>query len=71
MGEPIVTKQVAWSVSLPVTVVSPTKTVEPIEMPFRLRTEVNPRNQVLHVDDGPDPPWEGAIFGGRVAHCKV
>jgi len=20
---------------------------------------------------GPDPPWEGAIFGERVAHCKV
>jgi len=20
---------------------------------------------------GPDPPWEGAIFGESVAHCKV
>jgi len=30
---------------------------------------MGPRNRVLH--GGPDPPWEGAILGERVAHCKV
>jgi len=33
-----------------------------IEMPFGLRTRVGPRNHVL--DEGPDPPWEGAILWG-------
>jgi len=35
---PIVTDVVAWSVGLSVTIVSPAKTAEPIEMPFGLRT---------------------------------
>jgi len=35
-------------VCLSVTVVSPAKTAEPIEMPFMLRTRVSPRNHVLH-----------------------
>ena len=35
---PIVTDGVALSVGLSVTVVSPAKTAEPIEMPFGLRT---------------------------------
>jgi len=31
---------------------------------------VGPGNHVL--DGGPDPPWEGQIFGGEWAsHCKV
>jgi len=35
----------------------------PIEMPFGLWTWVGPAN---HVFDGqPDPPWEGAILGGK------
>jgi len=32
----------------------------PIEMPFGLKTVVGPGNHVL--DEGPDPPWEGAIL---------
>jgi len=49
---------------LSVTVVSPAKVAEPIEMLFMLRTQVCPWNHVL--DGGPDPPWEGAIMtGGR------
>ena len=59
----IVTDQVAWSICLTVTLVSPAKTVEPIEMQFGLRTLVGPRNHVL--DGGPDPPWEGAILRGK------
>ena len=39
------------------------KKAEPIEMPFGLRTRVGPGNHVL--DWGPDPPWEGAILGGK------
>ena len=49
---PVVTDRVAWSVALSVTVASPAKTAEPIEMPFALRTRVGPRNRVL--DGGPD-----------------
>jgi len=33
-----------------------------IEMPFGFRTRMGPRNHVL--DEGPDPPWEGAILWG-------
>jgi len=53
----IVTDRVAWSICQCLTVGSHGKTVEPIEMPFGLRTRVIPRNHVL--DGGPDPPWEG------------
>ena len=119
----VVTDLVAWSVSLSVTLVSPAKTAEPIEMPFALRTQIGPENHVLgggpdppmgrgnfeggkvrpivqyrdttvicantaemiqmpfrlwswmglrnRVRWGPDLPWEGAILGERVAHCKV
>jgi len=56
-----VTDGVAWSVSLSVclsvTLVSPAKMAELIEMPFGLRTQVGPGIHVL--DKGPDPPWEG------------
>jgi len=53
-----------------VTLVSPAKTAEPIEMPFGLSDRVGPRNHVL--DGGSDPPWEGAILKGKGAsHCKV
>jgi len=38
-------------------VVSPTKTAEPIEMPFRLRTQVCPWNHVL--DGCLDSPGNG------------
>jgi len=53
---------VCLSVSLSVALLSPAKTAELIEMPFGLRTLVDPGNHVL--DGGPDPPWEGAIFLG-------
>jgi len=57
----IVTDQVVWSVGLSVclsvTLVSPAKTAEPIEMPFGLRTWVGPGNHVL--DGGPDPHGKG------------
>ena len=71
---PILTDRLAWSVGvsvgLSVTLVSPAKTAEPIEMQFRLRTQMGPRNQVL--DGGPDLTWQCAILRGKGAsHCKV
>jgi len=66
---PIVTDRVAWSVSLsvglslPVTLVSPAKTTEAIEMPFGLRTRVDPSNHVL--DEGPGPPMGRDNFEGK------
>jgi len=36
---------------------------EPIDMPFGLRTWVDPRDHVL--DGGSDPPWEGTILRGK------
>jgi len=58
---PILADGVAWSVCrsvcLSVTFVSPAKTAEPIEILFRLRTRVGPRNHVL--DGGPDPRGKG------------
>jgi len=59
----IVTDRVAWSVGLSVTLVSPAKTAEPIEMPFGFRSRVGPGNHVL--DGGPDPPWKGAMLSGK------
>jgi len=57
----IVTDRVAWSVCMSVTVVSPAKTAEPIEVPFGPR--VGPRNHVL---DGVLILRMGwAILGGR------
>ena len=56
---PIVTNRVAWSVGRSVTLVSPAKMAEPIEMPFWLRTRMGPGNHVL--EGGPEPPWEGAL----------
>jgi len=63
---PIVTDRVAWSVCrsvcLFVTLVSPAKTTEPIEMPFGSRTRVGPGK---HVSDGVQiPQWEGAFLKG-------
>jgi len=47
----VVIDGVAWSVGLSVglfvTIVSPAKTAEPIDMPFGLWTGVGPRNHVL------------------------
>ena len=51
-----VTDQVVWSVGfLSVTVVSPAKTAELIEMPFGLRTRVGPRNHVRYLMGSKSP----------------
>jgi len=60
---PIVTDRVAWSVCLSVTLVSPAKMAEPIEMPFGLWTRVGSRNRVL--DGGPDLPMRRGNFGEK------
>jgi len=52
----VVCQFVCWSVTL----VSPAKTVELIEMPFGLRTRVGPRNHVL--DGSSDPPMGRGNF---------
>jgi len=56
---------VCWIVGLFVTLVSPAKMAEPLEMPFGLKTQVGRENDVL--DGGVQiPQWEGAILrGGR------
>jgi len=41
---PVITDGVVWSVSLSVTIMSPAKTTEPMEMPFGLWTVVGPSN---------------------------
>ena len=62
-------QQVASSVGWSVTLVSPTKTAEPIEMQFGLRTRVGPGNHKL---DGVQIPLrEEPILGERGARCKV
>jgi len=66
---PIVTDGVVSSVGRSVTLVSRTKTAEPIEMPFGLSTRVGPGNHILHA--GRDPTWEGAIFRGRKGRPTV
>jgi len=70
--QPIVTNRVAKSVSrsvcLSVTVVSPAKAAEPIEMPFGLRTPVGPRNCVR---PGSTSPHGRGNFGGGASHCQV
>jgi len=64
---PIVTDRVAWpdcrSVSWSLTILSPAKTAEPIDMPFGVKTLVGPGNHVL--DGVPDPPVERGIFLGE------
>ena len=62
---PIVIDQVAWSVCrlacLSVTLVSPAKTAEPIEMPFGVWTQVGQRKHVRW-----DPsPWQREIIRGK------
>jgi len=60
---PTVTDRVAGSVALSVTLVSPAKTAEPIEMPFGLRTRVVPGKHVL--DGVHIHPWIWAILRGE------
>ena len=67
---PFVGLSVCRSVFRSLTIASPAKTAEPIEMPFWLLNRVGPRNHVL--DGGLDPPCEGAILKVKgAAHCKV
>jgi len=50
----------------------PAKMAKPIEMPFRVWTQVGLRNHVLDVRWGLDPPHIGAILKGkRGGPCKV
>jgi len=67
--QPIVTDQVASSVGLSVTLVSPAKTAAPIELPFGLSTWVGPGNNVL--DGGPDSPMGMGKFWGENGHPTV
>jgi len=66
---PITIDGVLWSVGvsvrLLVTFVSPTKTTEPIEMPFVGLTRVGPRNHVL---DGVKISMGSGNFGGYSSH---
>ena len=57
---------VRLSVGLSVTVVSPAKTSEPIEMPFGLSTRLGPRNHVL---DGVQ--WFSWWRGPAVEHWSL
>ena len=59
----IVCRSACLSVGLSVTLVSPAKTAEPIEMPFGLRTWLDPRDHVL--DGGSDPPMGRDKFWGE------
>ena len=58
-----VARSACRSVGLSVTIVSPAKTAEPIEMPFGLRTWLGPRDHVL--DGGSDPPMGRGKFRGE------
>ena len=60
---PIVTDRVAWSVGRSITVVSPAKTAQAIEMLFGSRTRLQPRNHVL--DGSADPQMGRGNFEGR------
>ena len=63
------TKWRCLSVSLSVTLVSPTRTAAPIEMPLGLRTQVGPRNHVLEAS--PVPPMGKGNLEGRKGHPIV
>ena len=52
-----------------VTLLSPAKTAERVEMPFGLRTQVGPENHVL--DGGPDPLMGKGNFKGRGAGLPI
>jgi len=51
------------SVCRSVTIVSPARSAELIELSFGVWTWVCPRNHVL--DGGPDPPWQRSNFEGE------
>ena len=60
---PVVTDGVALSVGWSVTLVSPAKMTELMEMLFGLRTQMGPKNNVL--DGYLDLPWEWAVLRER------
>jgi len=74
---PLLQMGVAWSVNwsvglsvclcLSVTIVSPAKTAEPVEMPFGLWTWVGPKNHVL--DGAPYVPCKWAILRVKSGSC--
>jgi len=47
--------------------VSPAKTADPIELPFRLRTRVDPGSHVL--EGGPDSHGKGNFEAEGAFHC--
>jgi len=59
----IATDGIAWSVCLSVTIVSPAKTAEPIEISFGMLPWVGPGNRVL--DGVQIPPCERAVLRGK------
>jgi len=69
---PTVIDRVAWSVGRSVTLVSPAKTAEPIEMTFGLWSWMGPRNHVL--DGSPEALMDVAMatnFGTEIATVNV
>jgi len=68
----IVTDLVAWSVGRSVTLVSPAKTAEPIEMPFGLWVWMGPRNNVLDgaPDQIPHEKWQFLGKGSPIVKCR-
>jgi len=60
---------VCWSVSRYVTLVSAAKTAKLIKMPFGLRTQVRPGNNVLD-GGGHIPSWEGHFWGKMAPIAK-
>jgi len=63
----VVCRSICWFVTL----VSPAKTVESIDMMFGVRTRVDPGNHVLDGAKGPDPHGKGQFWGIEAAHSKV
>ena len=63
---PIVTNRVAWSVFQSVTLVSPAKTAELIEMPFGLWARMHCRNHVLDGDVAMATIYWLSIYGVHI-----
>jgi len=74
LARPIVTHRVGgvclWA-GRSVTLVSPAKTAEPIEMPLGLRTHVDPKNHVLDGDPCTYPMGRGNLEGEEASHYKL
>jgi len=68
--QPIATDGVAWSVGRSVTIVSPAKTAEPIEMPFGNMDSAGQGTTYwmgVHIVR----PQKGNFEGEGAAHCEV